>query len=380
MRRSITVFASLLIVLSLSITSCKKDKPDSKETDTWVYAPTTYVFEVPFKFPAPILPEDNPLTEQGILLGRMLFFDPILSGDSTLACAGCHNQSNAFTDNGKRFSVGIDGQQGTRNSMPLFNLAWSSGFFWDGRAEDLEAQSQMPVEDPLEMHGDWAENIERLQTHPDYPRRFYEAFGIYPEEINPDYAGKAMEQFMLTIVSAGSKADKILSGDRTLEFTEQEIRGIELFNDPIGADCFHCHGSIGITGGGNILFFDLNPDGQFRNNGLQDASSIEEFADQGKGAITGNLLDYGKMKVPSLRNLSYTAPYMHDGRFTTIEEVIDFYSSGLHNNVTVDGGMEFALQGGAQLSAQQKQDLIAFLMTLNDEEFLTNPDYSNPFE
>lgn len=343
------------------------------------------MFQIPTGFPAPVLPDDNPLTEQGIQLGRMLFYDPILSGDSTLACAGCHNQSRAFTDDGKQFSVGIDGNEGVRNAMPLFNLAWSSRFFWDGRAADLEAQSQMPVVDPLEMHGDWAENVERLQTHPDYPRYFYEAFGINPDEITPAYAGKAMEQFMLTIISAGSKADKILSGvDRTLEFTESEIRGIELFNDLNGGDCFHCHGTISINGtGNNLLFMDLNPTGQFRDNGLQDAPTVEDYGDKGLGLTTGDPADNGKMKVPSLRNLAYTAPYMFDGRLATIEDVLDFYSTGVHKSANLDRLMEFTFQDnlpGAQLTAQEKQDIIAFLMTLNDEEFLTNPDYSNPFE
>lgn len=382
MNRTTFTYIALTLILIVSIASCKKDKPDDNTGNDWVYDPTVYAFETPAGFPPPQLPTDNTLTEEGIQLGRMLFYDPILSGDSTLACAGCHNQSRAFTDDGKRFSVGIDGNEGARNAMPIFNLAWSSKFFWDGRAPNLEEQAQMPVVDPLEMHGDWPENVERLQNHPNYPKLFYEAFGIQPEDITPSYAGKAMEQFMLTIISAGSKADKIINEtDRTLEFTESEIRGIQLFNDLQGGDCFHCHGTISIDGSGNnLLFMDLNPAGQFRDNGLQDAPTANDYADKGLGLTTGNPNDNGKMKVPSLRNLAYTAPYMFDGRLATIEDVLDFYSTGLHNSANIDPNMEFASTGGVALTAQEKQDLIAFLMTLNDEEFLTNPAYSNPFE
>lgn len=388
--------AAVLLIL-LSIAGCKQDDP-FKKNDTepvvdsdgnsydWTYSPTFYMFETPQGFPPPNLPADNPLTEEGIKLGRMLFYDPILSGDSTLSCAGCHNQAFAFTDNGKRFSTGIDGIAGTRNSMPIFNLAWSDKFFWDGRAANLTEQAQMPVVDPIEMHDSWSANLDELRAHPDYPRLFYEAFEVLPEDITPEYAGRALEQFMLTIVSADSKFDKNLrnetGGNPALELTIEELRGAESMDLESGSDCFHCHGSAGVGGqGGNIVFMELSPSGQFQDNGLQDAPTIGAYGDPGLGAITGNPADYGKFKIPSLRNLAFTAPYMHDGRFQTLEEVIEHYSTGLHFSVNVDErNLQFVRQGGVQMTQQEKDDLLAFLMTLNDYEFIEKEEFSNPFK
>lgn len=380
-------FLPILLVISVIVgmSSCKPDDPDDPKSHDWTYDPTFITLDIPQGFPPPNLPTDNALTEEGIKLGRMLFYDPILSGDSTLSCAGCHSQDFAFTDSGNRFSTGIDGLQGTRNAMPIFNLAWSNQFFWDGRAPGLEEQAQMPVTDPLEMHANWSDNLDKLRNHPDYPRLFFEAFEVEPEDITPAYAGKAMEQFMLTIISSDSKFDKYYRREfltnPQYELTALELEGAQLFVETDGGDCFHCHGSPGSNGvGGNILFMDLNPTLQFRNNGLSPASTYTDYPDPGLGGTTGDPNDYGRFKIPSLRNVELTAPYMHDGRFQTLEEVLDFYSTGVNNNYNVDAGMEFAHQGGVNMTQHEKDAILAFLKTLTDPELATNPDYSNPFE
>ena len=321
------------------------------------YKPKPVALEVPKLFEdniiAPIIPSDNPQTQEGIALGKKLFFDPILSGNNTQACADCHAPENAFSDT-SRFSDGIDGSLGKRNSMPLFNLAWNydEKFFWDGNAFSLEQQAFIPVTDPLEMKSTWPEVEQKLQQHPEYPLLFEQAFST--SKIDSTLVVKAIAQFERTLISANSKFDKFLLGK--IELSPEELNGFNVFMDEAKGDCFHCHGS------------DKNPlwtDNAFHNNGLD-----EIFKDLGLGAITGDPADNGKFKSPSLRNLVFTAPYMHDGRFNTLEEVIDHYSEGLKNSSTIDPLMKKVAQGGVQLSAKDKSDLKAFLMTLTDYEFI----------
>jgi len=358
------------------IAGCKPDEPDDNIPDDWVYNPEPVSFQVPQYFPPPRDFSSNPLTKQGIKLGRLLFYDPILSDDSTQSCASCHQQSFSFVDATNKFSVGIDGISGNRNSMPVYNLAWGSSFFWDGRAATIEEQALQPVENPIEMHEDWPDAIRKLTAHNDYPKLFYEAFGI--ETITKEDASKAMAQFMRTMVSSNSRYDKNKRGElfgTGNEFTDEEDRGFELFMSNAsatgdGADCFHCHGSE--------LFTDVSPNGQFRNNGLIEATTIYDFQDAGRGAITNNPIDYGKFKVPSLRNIALTPPYMHDGRFQTLEEVIDFYNSDVKQSPTVDPLMIHPGFTGLNLSPADKVALKAFLLTLTDEEFINNPDFSKP--
>lgn len=379
MNRFIIIFFSIVFIL-LFQQGCKPDLPELPITDEgWVYNPEPVSFPKPDFFPAPTIPADNPFTKQGIKLGRLLFYDPILSGDSTLSCAGCHHQQNAFVDLNNRFSTGIDGIKGTRNAMPMFNLAWAKSYFWDGRSVTLEQQILVPVEDPIEMHETWPNALQKLSRHKDYPKLFFEAFNT--REITKEHTAKAIAQFLRTIVSANSRYDKYLRGElfgTGQEFTDEEERGMELFlKEPAlvngGADCFHCHDL------GNNLFQNVNINDQFRNNGLQEAATINDFADKGRGAITGNPSDYGKFKAPSLRNLSYTAPYMHDGRFQTLDEVIEFYNSAPKNSPNLDPIMSTHRNfGGLNLSEADKKALKAFLLTLNDETLLTNPNFSKP--
>lgn len=328
------------------------------------YAPTPSALEIPKLFEeniiSPVIPNNNPQTIEGVALGKKLFFDPILSGNNTQACADCHSPKNAFTDT-SRFSDGIDGSLGTRNSMPLFNLAWNYDelFFWDGKSFSLEHQAFIPVTDPLEMKSTWADVTQKLQQHADYPNLFQQAFGI--SQIDSTLVTKAIAQFERTLISANSKFDRFLLGEA--ELSPEEQNGFNVFMDEARGDCFHCHGS------------DKNPlwtDNAFHNNGLD-----ETFTDLGLGTVTGDPADNGKFRSPSLRNLEFTAPYMHDGRFSTLEEVINHYSEGLKNSSTIDPLMKKVVQGGVGLTEKDKADLKAFLLTLSDYEFVNNPSFSN---
>jgi cytochrome c peroxidase len=351
-----TFFISTTVIFSLiTCFSCK-----SKEEE--IYKPIPYNLEIPKLFAdkliAPVIPTNNPLTEEGVALGKKLFFDTILSGDGTQSCASCHNPQQAFTDN-LQFSEGIRGLFGTRNSMPLFNLAWNfdEHFSWDGKDFSLENQALEPVSNPIELHSNWKEIAQKLQNHSEYPTLFLHAFGT--ATIDSTLVTKAIAQFERTLISGNSKFDKFLRGETTL--TPEEQNGFDVFMDEARGDCFHCHGS-----NNNPLW----TDNQFHNNGLD-----TNFSDLGLGAITGDPADNGKFKSPSLRNLKFTAPYMHDGRFVTLEEVISHYSEGLQFSSTIDPLMKKVNQGGVGLSTKDKAALKAFLLTLTDLEFINNPDY-----
>lgn len=338
------VIITLLIVVS--IVSCKKDE----------HKATPYTLVQPYKFPLYPKGNDKGLTEEGIKLGRRLFYDPILSGDSTISCATCHLQIDGFSDK-RQFSEGIDGSLGDRQAMPIINIAWMNKLFWDGRAAGVKAQALEPVENPIEMKAHWSIVVKDLKKNDIYVKMFDDAFP--DKEITKDLAADAISQFEKTLISSNSKFDKFLKGQYTL--TDQEQRGSDLFFSE-QADCFHCHSGALAT---NL---------QFHNNGL-DAT----HEDKGLENFTKNVNDRGKFKTPTLRNISFTAPYMHDGRFSTLDEVLDFYSSGVQMSSTIDPLMEFSAQGGVTLNTQEKADLKAYLLLLNDEEFLNNPDFMTPF-
>lgn len=348
MKRITAVLITLFFLMSCS----------SNEEE--VYTPVSYQLQVPQLFQeklvAPLIPSDNPLTEEGVALGEKLFFDKILSKDNTQSCASCHNPKNAFTDN-QQFSDGVDGVLGNRNSMPLFNLAWNfdERFAWDGKDFSLENQAFEPVSNPIELHSDWKNVEQRLQNHPEYPMLFERAFGTLT--IDSLSVVKAIAQFERTLISGNSKFDRFLLGQETL--TPEEENGFNVFMEESKGDCFHCHGS-----NNNPLW----TDNLFHNNGLDSS-----FSDLGLGAVTGDPNDNGKFKTPSIRNLKFTAPYMHDGRFATLEEVINHYSEGLQSSPTIDPLMKQVNQGGVQLSAKDKADLKAFLLTLSDDDFVNNP-------
>jgi len=317
--------------------------------------------------PTPDLPSDNPLMTQGILLGRMLFYEKMLSRDGTQACASCHLQEFGFTDTA-RFSLGIKKLPGKRQAMSVFNMAWNSnGFFWDGRATLLRHQSLKPIQDDLEMDETLANVVTKLQASSMYRMHFKNAFGT--ETIDTILISKALEQFMNSIVSNNSKYDDYLAGKYTLSTDEERGRFL-FFTEynpafPInsGADCAHCHS-------GNNFEND-----KYMNNGIDiDAN----FTDIGREKVTGNASDKAKFKVPSLRNVGLTAPYMHDGRFKTLDEVIDHYNM-VKSSSTLDASFQQQVpNGGLKLTSTDKKALVAFLKTLTDTKLMTNPEYTNP--
>ncbi len=336
--------------------------PALKKTATRPAGTTPFALAITQRFPQVNLPADNPLTVEGVELGRRLFHDPRLSINATQSCASCHDRANAFADP-RKFSAGAEGQLGKRNAMPLFNLAWAQSFFWDGRAKSLREQVLMPIQDSHEMNERLDRVVAKLAVDAAYPAEFERAFGH--REITPERLAMALEQFLLTLISQESRFDR--AARKRAEMTEEEKRGLQLFVtefDPArglrGADCFHCHGGTLFT------------DNLFHDNGL----ALDE-TDLGRMAATGLASDRGKFKAPSLRNLAVTAPYMHDGRFATIEEVVEHYDSGVRRNANLDPNLAKHPEAGLQLTADEKRALAAFLKTLTDETF-THADPATP--
>ena len=347
---------------------------------------TPYPFQMSATFPIPDLPRDNPLTVERVELGKMLFFDKKLSVNNAQSCADCHLPEKAFAD-ARRTARGAEGAFGPRNTMPLFNLAWKKEFFWDGRAKSLREQVLQPIQNPIEMHETLTNLVMKLRssrreealtnksaignrqsaiemslltsaaTNEDYPALFTAAFGS--PEITAEKIALALENYLLTLTSFDAKFDRVLRGEG--KFTTEEQRGFELFSteyDPrrgqFGADCFHCHGGP------------LFQSQSFANNGSDGA-----FKDIGREKVTGKASDRGKFSVPSLRNVALTAPYMHDGRFRTLEDVVEHYSTGIPRSATLDPNLAKHPDGGVPLSADDKRALVAFLKTLTDAQFLS---------
>ena len=341
--------------------ACKKDKAN--------FRPTPYALEIPSHFPSMDIPADNPLTVEGVALGRWLFYEKRLSGNDSMSCASCHRPSSSFADPNS-YSTGIDGISGNRNAMALINLGWDKFFFWDGRAATLEQQILEPVPNPIEMHQSWTDAVYKLNLDIEYRNRFYRAFG--EPGIDSIKVAKAIAQFIRTMISGASKFDVMYKYENGVALSSAELStlqsitpsewdGYDLFKSLNGADCFHCHN-------GPLMRVK-----KYSNNGL-DAN----FTDLGRGSVTGNPEDYGKFKVPTLRNIALSAPYMHDGRFQTLDQVIEHYSSGVSISPTIDPLIEFANQGGVQLSAIEKKNLKKFLLTLTDSSFITNPAFKDP--
>jgi cytochrome c peroxidase len=350
-------FVSIVLV----VFSCKKTEIEIKATP--------YKLEIPPHFPQMPIPEDNPMTVEGVELGRLLFYDKKLSLDNSISCASCHEQQFAFSDP-KQFSLGVNNAVGDRNSMAIVNLGWQQFFFWDGRSKTLEEQILQPVPNPVEMHQSWPKTIEKLRNDKKYPKIFKQVFKT--DNFEKEHVSKAIAQFLRTMISATSKFDvmyklenqmPLTTKDKELQplITDDEWEGYDLFKSLNGADCFHCHNGA------------LMQVQKHSNNGLDNV-----FTDIGREKVTGLASDRGKFKVPTLRNIALTAPYMHDGRFQTLDEVIEHYSTGIHISPTIDPLIEFASQGGVQLSSDEKKKLKAFLLTLTDYEFIKDKRFSNP--
>ncbi|MCC6815250.1 MAG: cytochrome-c peroxidase [Saprospiraceae bacterium] len=321
-----------------------------------------------YPFSPPTISADNIPTVEGVKLGRMLFYEKMLSKDNSMSCASCHNQKNAFSDT-TRFSIGVEGFPGKRQAMAVFNMAWNSNeFFWDGRAHLLRDQSLKPIQDKLEMNETLENVIAKLQASTTYCKQFQRAFGT--KKITSELMSKAMEQFMNTIISNRSKYDDFLANKISL--TNEEERGRFLFfteYNPFfplesGADCQHCHGG------------DNFENDRYLNNGIDTEEKIE---DSGRQSVSNNADDKGRFKVPSLRNVELTFPYMHDGRFRTLEEVVDHYNL-VKISSTLDASFQQQLAyGGLKLSDTDKKALVAFLKTLTDRKLTEDPRYSSPF-
>ena len=308
-------------------------------------------FRKPANFPEPVYDlSKNPVTKEGFELVRKLFYDPRLSRNNTVACGSCHIQSAAFTHHGHDISHGMDDRLGSRNSPPVMNLAWSKAFFWDGGVFHLDLQPLVPITAYAEMDEKMSEALEKLRKHPDYPGLYKKAFGT--EEITTARTMKALSQFMLLCISSNSKYDKVMRKEGE-NFTAEEQQGYQLFKQK----CNSCHTEP--------LFTDQT----FRNNGI----AIGKNDDRGRFTITLDSNDMYKFKVPSLRNTEFTFPYMHDGRFYGLGDVLDHYRYKVQNTMNLDPLLNQNGKPGIPITDDEKAKIIAFLKTLNDREFIKNP-------
>ncbi|MES2848251.1 MAG: cytochrome c peroxidase [Bacteroidota bacterium] len=320
------------------IVACKKEVIEAFEG-----------FKKPAYFPEPAYHfETNPVTKEGFELGRKLFYDPILSANNTISCGSCHIQTSAFTQHGHKVSHGIFDQLGTRNSTPVMNLAWSNTFMWDGGITDLDLQPIAPITNHVEMGDAMANVLSKLQQHQQYPSLFKNAFGT--ENITTANFLKALSQFVLMCVSNNSKYDSVMRSQSS--FTNEEAEGYAIFKQK----CSACHTEPLFT------------DNSFRSNGL----SLNAVGDVGRSNITLNENDRFKFKVPSLRNLEYTPPYMHDGRVFTLEGVLNHYETGINQLQNLDPLLQQNTRPGIAFTADEKTKLLLFLNTLNDKFFVTD--------
>lgn len=339
MKKTITFFAfGILILFILAF---------SKSYNTPLY------FEVPRAWPEPKYDfKKNPLTEEGFQLGRHLFYDPILSRDNTISCQSCHLQQTGFTHVDHQLSHGIEGKIGTRNAMVLINLAWNKNFMWDGGVNNIEMQAINPITSPFEMDETLENVVTKLQNSSKYRTLFFKAFG--DEKVTSQRLLKALAQFTVMLKSSNSKYDKVMRKEAV--YNEREQRGYDLFK----VNCASCHKEP------------LFSNDKFENNGLAIDTTLNDF---GRIKITNKKEDYLRFKVPTLRNVQYTFPYMHDGRFKTLTEVVKHY-----NSLGNDKSLPKELAKPMQLSDNDRVDLVLFLTTLTDKEFLFDKRFSFPKE
>jgi cytochrome c peroxidase len=356
--------------LLLAVVACR---PDADVVDKPTAA--AYKFNIPTNLSAAVrVPASNPLTNEGVELGRFLFYEELLSADNSISCGSCHQPDKAFTD-GRPFSRGVGGNLGKRSAMSLTNIMWVDSLNWDFRFTSIEAQNRRPLTHPGEMGQPLAVSVRKLQNTPDYPKRFLRAFGT--EVITEELMLKALAQFQRTFISGQSKFDRAQIPGSGVTLTDDEKTGHALFSThpnpyitPIlrGGNCGDCHGSSGLFKTSLV---------SSANNGL------DEFpADSGIASVTQRARDLGRFAVPTLRNIELTAPYMHDGRFATLEEVLDHYnehvqafSPNISREMTATN-----IFGGATLGLTrlEKRQIIAFLKTLTDTAFVNNKRFADP--
>ena len=339
----------VLLLLVAGVYACHKEATEMEPE-----APFTS-FEKPSNFPEPAYHfATNPVTKEGFELGRKLFYDRILSANNTISCGDCHIQTSAFTHHGHTVSHGIFDRLGTRNSPPIMNLAWNTSFMWDGGIGDLDFQAVAPLTNHIEMDETMANVLAKLKASIQYPTLFKKAYGS--EEITTAAFLKALSQFMVMCVSSNSRYDSVIRGHGDVHFTQAENEGRTLVQQKCGT----CHKEP------------LFNDNSFRNNGLTPSM----VNDEGRYSVTQNVDDRYKFKVPSLRNLAYTAPYMHDGRLLTLDAVLNHYTSGVQASPTLDPAFTQGSTLGIPLTADEKTKISAFLNTLNDRSFLFDKRFS----
>jgi len=347
--------------LCLMVGACKSK--DDMEPENAV--PTPLVWKKPVHFPEPLYDmAKNPLTVEGVALGRFLFYDGLLSRTNVIGCGTCHQQQSAFTHHGHELSHGIDDQLGKRNTPPIQNIAWSPLFFWDGGVRDLDFVPFNPIENPVEMGETVNHVLDKLRLTPDksakisvdYPKMFKAAFGT--PEITTERMMKALSQFMTTMISAESRYDKFALGD-VMALSSEEKEGLVLFRK----NCSSCHEG------------ELFTNYSFRNNGLAPLQK----EDTGRFDVTRKESDRFTFKVPSLRNVIFTAPYMHDGRYKTLGEVLGHYTDKVVPSPTLDSAfIQADGKTGLRLSDGEKESIITFLRTLSDDVFIRNNAFSDP--
>ncbi len=359
----------LLVIAVLSTYSCEEKEPDEPEVPKEA---TPYDLMIPQGFPTMVyMPEDNPMTVEGVKLGRYLYYDGRMSGKADegmpMSCSSCHLQQFSF-ENGTGVGTGTIGLQTQNVMLPHVNLLWNPGtYLWNGSVPTIEADVLGTITAPEEFASTYEKVEAAIRKVPMYPPMFKDAFGT--EEVNVDRIAKAIAQFMRTMISSDSKFDRKLRGE--YQFTPAEDRGLILFTTEEGADCFHCHGAPGNPLMTTHLFY----------NNAKDVEADFDL-DSDRYSVTNDNRDKGAYKATTLRNIELTGPYMHDGRFKTLDEVIDFYSEGLIYSDYVHPLMHkvFPPFGhGANLNPMQKADLKAFLLTLTDNTFINNPDLASPF-
>jgi cytochrome c peroxidase len=339
-------FLCLIIPLFLS---CSNDNDDD-------YIDLPLAFTVPSNFP-PLAYNLalNPPTEKGFELGKKLFYDGKLSSDGLVSCGFCHIQENAFTHHGHVFSHGVGENIGTRNTPPIQNLGYQTAFMYDGAASHLDLQPVIPFTSPIEMNGNFTDAIAMMKSDATYQKLFAVAFK--DGQINSENMLKALSQFMLMVTSSNSRFDKYRRQESGGTLTTEELAGYDVFK----TKCSSCHAT------------DLMTDNSFRNNGLVINPKLN---DVGRYRVTQLANDYYKFKVPSLRNIEKTAPYMHDGRFGTLEGVLEHYASGVTDSETLDTILKQNGKLGIALTNQEKAQVIAFLKTLTDNQYLTDKRFS----
>ena len=369
-RAGFTLAVGLLVAVA-----CRPDADLTTDSGTpLVPAPTPYNLVIPASLYAQArVPADNPLTNEGVELGRFLFYEKILSVDNSVSCGTCHEQDKAFTD-GRRFSQGAFGKIGTRSAMSLANVMWADSLNWDFRFSRIEDQNRRPLTHSDEMSQPLAVSVSKLQNTPDYPARFERAFGT--RTISENLLIKALGQFQRTLISGRSKFDLSRTLGSGVQLTTDEAAGFLLFSThPVpslslrGGNCGDCHGAGGLFKNSIVTS---------ANNGLDDFP-----ADSGIASVTRRAHDLGKFGVPSLRNIALTAPYMHDGRFATLEDVLDQYNEHVKlNSPNLARDMRSTNLDGASslmLTPTEKRQIVAFLHTLTDTAFVRNPRFSDPF-